>query len=249
MKKISIVFVLNLIATLSFSQDSEATEIVRKSDEKFRGENRYSEITMEIIRPSWTREISMKSWSKGNDFLMMLITGPARDKGTTFLKREKEIWNYLPTVDRLIKLPPSMMSQSWMGSDFSNNDLVRESSIITDYNHFMEGSETMEGLTAWKIRMESKPDAPVVWDKVLVWIDQVSYNQLRIEYYSDDGELTDTIIFSDIKEIGGKEIPNRMEMIPADEEGHKTVLTYQSMDFNPNLEDSFFSKQNMTRIR
>ncbi len=246
MKKLLAIFLLPLI---TIAQDQQAYEIMKKADERFRGEARYAELSMEIIRPTWTREMKIKSWSLGTDFSMMLITAPARDEGTTFLMRDREVWNYLPRVDRQIKLPPSMMSQSWMGSDFSNNDLVNESSILTDYDHYMAGEETLEGRKCWKIRLVTKPDAPVVYDEVYVWIDQSTYNQLRIEYYGEDNELLDTMEFSDIRNMSGREIPSRMEIIPADEEGHKTVIRYEAIDFNPGITESFFTKQNMTKVR
>jgi outer membrane lipoprotein-sorting protein len=110
-------------------------EIIQKMESQMRGETAQMEVTMTITRPRYTREMSMKSWALGDDYSLILITAPARDRGTAFLKRKKEIWNYLPSVDRMIKLPPSMMSQSWMGSDFSNDDLVRESSTIDDFSH------------------------------------------------------------------------------------------------------------------
>ncbi|MDZ7808203.1 MAG: outer membrane lipoprotein-sorting protein [Gracilimonas sp.] len=119
-------------------QAQNATEIVRKMDEKMRGESLEAEVTMTIVRPNWSREVSMKSWSRGTEYSMILITAPARDRGTAFLKRGNEIWNWVPSVGRTIKMPPSMMMQSWMGSDFTNDDLVRESSSVTDYDH--EGS-------------------------------------------------------------------------------------------------------------
>ncbi|MGK7371085.1 MAG: outer membrane lipoprotein-sorting protein, partial [Candidatus Halalkalibacterium sp. M3_1C_030] len=112
-------------------QAQDATEIVKRADEKMRGESSRAEITMEIIRPTWSRSISMKAWSLGMDYSLILVTAPARDEGTAYLKRGNEIWNWLPDINRTIKMPPSMMSQSWMGSDFSNNDLVEESSIVT----------------------------------------------------------------------------------------------------------------------
>jgi outer membrane lipoprotein-sorting protein len=127
-----LIFQLALITSI-FAQD--AIEIVKKADEKMRGKTSQAEMTIKTTRPTWTREMTVKTWIKGNDYAMILIQAPARDKGTVFLKRKKEVWNWLPTVERSIKLPPSMMSQSWMGTDFTNDDLVKESSIVEDYTH------------------------------------------------------------------------------------------------------------------
>lgn len=233
----------------SIAQDApDATEIVRRADQKMRGESSRSEITMRIVRPSWERELSMKGWSLGNRFSLILVTAPARDAGTAYLKRGNEIWHWLPDINRTVKLPPSMMSQSWMGSDFSNNDLVRESSIVTDYDHSLAGDSTVSGRDCWRIEMTPKPDAPVVWGTVVSYISMGEYLQLRTEFYDEDGRLVKTMEGSEIATLGGRTIPTRMDMIPADEEGHRTVLLYHSLQFDVGLEESFFSIQNMKRV-
>ncbi|MDZ7694671.1 MAG: outer membrane lipoprotein-sorting protein [Balneolaceae bacterium] len=236
-----------LFVTLSAGAQN-ATEIVRKADLKMRGESSRSEITMQIIRPSWERSLSIKSWNLGNEYSLMLITAPARDEGTAYLKRGNEIWNWLPDINRTIKLPPSMMSQSWMGSDFSNNDLVRESSIVTDYMHTMAGDSTVSGYDCYKIEMTPKPEAPVVWGKVTVFISKEEHLQLRTEFYDEDHYLMRTMTGSEVEERDGRLIPTHMEMIPAEEPGHKTVLIYEDIEFNVDLSQQFFSIQNMKRI-
>ncbi|MBD3616624.1 MAG: outer membrane lipoprotein-sorting protein [Gracilimonas sp.] len=229
-----------------FAQD--ATEIIRQMDEKMRGESLEAELTMTIVRPSWDRTISMKSWSRGTEYSLILITGPARDEGTAFLKRGNEIWNWVPSVGRTIKMPPSMMMQSWMGSDFTNDDLVRESSVVIDYEHELVGEETIEGYECYKIKMTPKPDAPVVWEQVDVWISKEEYIQLRSEFYDEYGELINVMKGMNVKEFDGRLIPSKMEMIPQDKEGHKTVMEYKSMEFNEGIPESFFSVQNMRRV-
>lgn len=226
-----------------------ATEIVQRMDEKMRGESLAAEVTMTIVRPDWSREVSMKSWSRGTEYTMILITAPARDRGTAFLKRGNEIWNWVPSVGRTIKMPPSMMMQSWMGSDFTNDDLVRESSAVTDYDHELVGEETIQGYECYKIEMTPKPDAPVVWTRVDVWISKEEYIELKAEFYDEFGELINVMNGIYIKEFDGRQIPSRMEMIPMDKEGHKTVLEYRSMEFNEGIPERFFSVQNMRRIQ
>lgn len=236
-----------LFSTPIFAQD--ATEIINKMDQKMRGETQTAELTMIIQRPSWSREVSMKTWSKGTEYTMILITGPARDEGTAYLKRGNEIWNWVPSVGRTIKMPPSMMSQSWMGSDFTNDDLVRESSVTTDYNHELIGEDTIEGYECHKIKMTPKPEAPVVWNHVNVWVSKEQYLQLKTEFYDEFGDLINVMYGTNVKEMGGRIIPSRMEMIPQDkEEGHKTILEYQSVTFNEPISDNFFSVQNMRRL-
>jgi outer membrane lipoprotein-sorting protein len=229
--------------------DLTAKEIIQKADEKMRGESNIATIKMTIIRPTWEREMTLKSWAKGTEYSLTLVTAPARDKGTAFLKREKEIWNWQPTIDRTIKMPPSMMMQSWMGSDFTNDDLVRESSIVTDYEHELLGTETLEGRNCYKIKMTPKPDAPVVWGEIIIWISKDEYLQLKSEFYDEDGYLVQTIYGKQVKEMDGRVIPSVLEVVPADEEGHKTRLEYLSLDFNEPIQPSFFSIQNMKRVK
>jgi outer membrane lipoprotein-sorting protein len=233
--------------TLGLAQD--AKEIIRKADQKMQGNSNKSEMRMTIVRPDWKREITMKSWSKGRELSLILITGPARDKGTSTLKRQKELWNWQPSIDRTIKLPPSMMLQSWMGSDFTNDDLVRESSIVNDYTHVLEKDTTIAGMDCYKIIMTPKPDAPVVWGKLIVYIEKVELNQLLVYYYDEDGFLVNTMELSEIRNMDGRNIPTRLEMMPAEEPENKTIIEYLTMDFDIDITDSFFSVQNMKRVR
>jgi len=241
-----IVMISLILSGVTLAQD--ATEIVRKMDEKMRGESLRAEVTMTIVRPDWSRQVTMESWSRGTEYSMILITAPARDEGTAFLKRGNEIWNWVPSVGRTIKMPPSMMMQSWMGSDFTNDDLVRESSAVTDYDHELVGEETIQGYECYKIEMKPKPDAPVVWTRVDVWISKEEYLELKAEFYDEFGELINVMNGMEVKEFDGRMIPSKMEMIPMDEEGFKTILEYKSMEFNENIPQSFFSVQNMRRL-
>ncbi|MEO0874716.1 MAG: outer membrane lipoprotein-sorting protein [Bacteroidota bacterium] len=247
MKKLSLFLTLLLTCGIILAQD--AKEIIQRAEDKLRGASSYSEMKMTVVRPDWSREVTMKSWAVGRDLSLILITGPARDKGVAFLKREREIWNWQPTIDRTIKMPPSMMMQSWMGSDFTNDDLVRESSILRDYDHELIDEETVDGRSSWKIKLTPKPDAAVVWGEIFMWVDQAEYIQLKTEFYDEDGYLVNTMLGKAIKDMDGKLLPSIMEIIPAEEEGHKTVLEYVSLDFDITVKDSFFSVQNMKRVR
>ncbi len=227
-----------------------ATEIIKKADEKARGiTSSQGLMKMTIVRPTWQREISIKSWSKGTDYSLMLITAPARDQGTAFLKRDQEMWNWQPSIDRAIKLPPSMMMQSWMGSDFTNDDLIRESSIVVDYEHRLVGTEEVEGYECYQIELIPKPEAPVVWGRVITWISKDEYLQLKTEFYDEDDYLVNTMLGKEVKEIGGRLLPTRLEMIPAEEEGKMTVVEQLELTFDEPIETSFFSLQNMKRVR
>ena len=232
-----------LIAVTSMAQD--AKEIVRLSDAHVRGKTMKGQMTIKIVRPDYTREMSMNIWSKGTQYSMVLVTAPAKDKGTTFLKRIKEVWDWVPTLERTIKLPPSMMSQSWMGTDFTNDDLVKETSVVDDYDHTILGEEKIGDRMCWKIQLIPKPNAAIVWSKVICWIDKKDYLELKTESYDDEGKLVNTLNASDVKMLGGRLLPSMLEMIPNDKPGHKTIITYQSEDFDKPISDDFFSTQNM----
>lgn len=236
--------------TVDFNAYSQtAEEIIEKADAKMRGTSSKSLMKMTVVRPDWTREVTMKGWSHGTEYSLILITAPARDKGQAFLKRKKEMWNWQPSIDRVIKMPPSMMLQSWMGSDFTNDDLVKESSIVHDYTHKLEKDTTINGLNAYKIILIPKPDAPVVWGKIVAYVDDVEYNQLLVYYYDEDDFLINTLSMSKIKEMGGKVIPTLLEMVPSEEPENKTVIEYLNLEFDIAIDETFFSLQNTKRVR
>jgi len=185
----------------------------------------------------------------GDEKALILVIAPARDKGTAFLKREKEMWNWQPNIDRVIKMPPSMMSQSWMGSDFNNDDLVKQSSIVVDYTHKHIGTEVIEDRECWKIELIPKENAAVVWGKIYSWISKNEYLQLKTEFYDEDDYLINTMRGKSIKNLGGKILPSILEITPEEEEGNKTIIEYLSLEFDIKIDDSFFSVQNMQRVR
>ena len=237
------------MSVLSIGQNLTAKEVVQKMDENAFGGRLKSIMKMTIIRPTWTRTMALKSWADGDDYSLILITSPAREKGISYLKRAKEMWNFQPSIDRTVKMPPSMMMQSWMGSDFKNDDLVRQSSIVEDYTHKLLGKETIDGRECYKIEMVPDEDAPVVWGKVIIWIDVKDFLNLKTEHYDEDNDLVDTILGKDVQKMGGRTLPARMVLLPADETGHKTIMEYQSIEFDTKFEDRFFSTQNMKRVR
>lgn len=232
------------------AQTPSATEIIRKADEKFNGEkSSLMVMSMTIIRPSWQRTIEFKNWSLGKEYALTLITSPAKEAGQTFLKRMTEMWSWNPQINRLIKLPPSMMSQGWMGSDYTNDDILKESSVVDDYDHQITGEEMIDGHSCYKIKMVAKEDAAVIWGHQIRWIDKKEYLVLKAELYDEDGILVRTESGSDIKTIDGRTIQTRIELVPADEPGNKTVIVIRDIKFNIQIQESFFSQQNMKNLR
>lgn len=238
-----------LLFSLSAATAQDAREIVRKADEKARGNSSLAQMTITTIRPKWTRSMTLKVWTKGTDYALLLVQSPAKDQGVAYLKRKKEVWNWLPALERTIKLPPSMMSESWMGTDFTNDDLVKEASVVEDYEHTLLGSERQSDRDCYKIQMIPKPEAAVIWGKVVVWIDKKDFLQLRTEFYDESGELVNTLVASEIKMLGGRLLPSKLEMIPAGKKGQQTTITYQSLLFDQALADAFFTTGNLTKVK
>ena len=248
-------FLLCIISLLYFSaypvfgDELSAKEIVIRANDLMRGKSSVATTIINVIKPDWSREMTAKTWSIEPDYAMILIIAPARDKGTVTLKRKKEMWNWIPSIQRIIKIPPSMMMQPWMGSDFNNDDLVRESSIVEDYTQSLIGEEKINGYDCYKISLIPKPEAGVVWGKIIMWISKEEYLELKIEYYDEDGTLVKYMTGSKIREMGGRIIPSYWEMIPVDKPGEKTTLEYKSLEFDIDISSSFFSEQEMKRVR
>ena len=250
MKKVLLMVIIGLIGSTAYSQEKlTAVEIIKKADELTRGKTNTSTMKMEIIRPTWKRSVTMKGWGRGMDFSMTYITSPAKDKGQVFMKRKTEMWNWMPTIGRMIKIPASMMSQGWMGSDYTNDDILKESSIVNDYTHKIIGEERVEGFDTYKIEMTPKEDAAVVWGKVYKWVVKDKYIQVKSEYYDEDDDLVKSDLGYEFKIMDGRLIPTRIEIVPANEEGNKTVIYLLDMKFDIDLPKTFFSQQKMKRIR
>ncbi len=237
-----------------------AYEIIDRADRKLRGKSSRVRMNMKIVRPDWSRKVSFQAWSLERKYSLIVIEAPARDEGNAFLKRGQELWHWVPSIERIIKLPPSMMMQSWMGSDFTNDDLIRESSIVYDYNHTRLGDTVLTGtnlvwgdtktekLDCFLLKAVPKPEAPVVWGKLLIWISKKYFVQVKTEFYDESGELIKKLKMGEIKQMDGRMIPSHLEMIPLDDPGQKTVIDYREIDFNIGLSPDFFSRQNIKRF-
>jgi len=249
MNRLSLILLSFVMPLIILAQSYTAKEIIKLADDKNRGFSSKGEMTMTIVRPGWSRSVTMKSWSKGNDFAMVLITAPPKEKGQVFLKRRNEMWNWVPSIDKMVKIPPSMMLQSWMGSDFTNDDLVQQSSIVKDYTHKLLGKENVRGLECYKIELVPLPDATVVWGKIITWITTSGFDLWKSEYYDEDMELVNIENAFDIKKMGDRSIPVRMEIEPVTKKGQKTILEINTMLFDIPIEESFFSQQNMKKVK
>lgn len=226
-----------------------ASEVVQKAYNHERGASSFAEMSILVNRPKWTRELSLKVWSKGTDLAMVLVTAPAREKGVVYLKRKKEVWNWIPAIERNIKLPPSMMAQSWMGTDFTNDDLVKEASIVEDYTHFFEKDTTVLGRSCYRIRMVPKQNAGIVWGKVVLAVDKKDYMVLSASYFDDDHSLASELRAKEVALLGGRLLPSVVEMVPANKKGHSTIMSYKSLVFDIPIKPDFFTTSNMQSVK
>ncbi len=247
--KIFVLFFFTLTVVQLPTAAQDAKQIIQYVLDLQNGKSNQAEVEMTLVRPKYTRSISMKSWSLGMDYFMIYIDAPARDKGQVFLKRSNDMWNWMPNISRMIKIPPSMMAQNWMGSDFTNDDLVKMNSLVEDYEHKLTGEETIEGFVCHIIELIPKPNSAVVWGKIMVWVAKDEYYQLRVEYYDEDFDLITKMEASDVKQFDDRKLPSKLVMTPLNKKGQQTIMNYKSISFSVDLPESFFSQQNMKRIK
>ena len=234
-------------AAAAASSELSAREILDRVDDLFRGDASHGEMTMTITTAHWQRTLSVEFWSRGRDETLYRILAPKKEKGTATLRVGNDLWNYLPKVKRVIKLPSSMLSAAWMGSHFTNNDLVRDSRMADDYTFERTFTGERDGEPVIEITCLPKPDAPVVWGKLVVRVRRSDYQPLATLYYDERLELARTMTFSDVTTLGGRRLPSRMTVVPADEPAERTLVEYDAIDFDPTLEDDLFSLRSLQR--
>jgi outer membrane lipoprotein-sorting protein len=250
MKRIGTIFICLLIVTslgLSRVEAADGREILRKVDDMWRGSSSAVIMTMSIKTEHWQRSLTMKGYSKGKDMTLVRIILPKQEAGTATLKVDESIWNYLPKTRRVMKIPSSMMMGSWMGSHFTNDDLVRESRLEDDYTFGLEEQTTDEGTEVYRLILTPRPEAPVVWGRIILLVRKDTLVPLWQEYYDEEEVLVRRATFSDVQQIGERLVPMTFRMVPIDKEGEYTEIKYEKLMFDVPLEDSFFSLQNLQR--
>ncbi len=220
-------------------------EVVDRLDDLYRSDSSHATMTMTVEKPRGTRELTMESWSKGDEQMLVVIRKPAREAGTATLRTEEGLWNYLPRADRMMRIPSGLLSDSWMGSHFSNDDLMRETSYEEDYSGEVEVGK-LEGREVLKLTLTPREDAPVVYSKLVFYVTRDDWVPLETEYY-DDGEVVRTMEYSNVETIGGKKLPTTMTLTPADADDEMTRVSYEDLEFGVDLDDGLFSKRGLRR--
>jgi len=241
MKKALIVLSIFIFISNSKANNISPEKILNNVDDLYRSNASHSILTLSVTTVNWQRTLTLEQWSKGEDKSLFKILKPKKEKGLATLRVDKNVWNYMPKVKRVVKIPSSMMSSSWMGSHFTNDDLVKQSRMADDYTF----SITFEGMQYGKAIIEvtclPNKEAAVVWGKVEVVVYADDYLPLRMMYYDEDLFLSRTLEFTNIEMMDGKMIPTMMNMIPTDEPGESTTVKWEEIQFNVTIDDDFFS--------
>lgn len=221
--------------------DARAIKIIDDMERIYRGESSRAEMTMKVQTPQYERTMKMSSVSRGEEKSFIRLLSPRKDRGISTLKLDEEMWNYFPKINKVIKVPPSMMMGSWMGSDFTNDDLVKQTSLTEEYDLALEETED-----TWRITLTPKAQTVTVWGKIDYVVDRNLMIPLAQNYYDDRGEMIRSLAFMEPKEFSGKLLPSRLEMIPLKKEGHKTVIIYETLEFDPaDVTEKAFTLRNL----
>jgi len=233
--------------TASGTEFKDAIALMRHIDRLWRSDSSRATLSMTVQTSRYKRTIKMESWSKGKDRSLIIIREPKKDRGIATLKVKENIWNYLPKINRVTKVPPSMMSGSWMGSHFTNDDLVKESTFEDDYVSKISFSGKRDGIVIYEVTSTPRPNAPVVWGKVVTKIEKTRLTPLVALYYDEDSQLARTMRFENVQKNGSRYVPMRLVLTPEDKPGESTAITYHDIKFDMKLPDRIFSLQNLQK--
>jgi len=227
------------------AQSLDARTMVRRTERELRAKTEQGTVSMTVRTPDWQRTLEMDYWGINPDRTFIRVTAPAKEAGTSTLRIGSNMWNYLPSVERVIKIPPSLMLRSWMGSDFTNDDLVRESSLEKDYDHKLDGEVTQDGDRCYRVISTPKPNAPVVWGHLVLFVRKQDFLPRREEYYDEKGTLQKVLTFEDFRQMSDRLYPARWKMDSVTKPGHETMLVYGKLIFDRPIPASVFTQENL----
>ena len=231
-----------LLSSFTSFADDDAAALLKKMDELFRSKSSVATMKMQIVTPNWQRTLEMQSWTRGMDDTFIRVLSPRKDRGVATLKIDKEMWNYFPKINKVIKVPPSMMMGSWMGSDFTNDDLVREVSLVEEY----QVTKSEEGEN-YRLTLIPKENTVTVWGRIEIVVNQQNLLPVEQSYFNEKGEKVRTMLFTEIRDFNGKKMPAIMTMMPLNKTGHKTVIEYVEAEFDVELPSNVFTLRNLQK--
>lgn len=231
-----------------FGEERDGKAIVRDAIDHWRGLSSYTEMTMLIHRPDWERSMTMRAWTKGDDHSLVRVIEPKKDRGNGTLTDDNSMWSYSPKINRVIKVPSSMMGQSWMGSDFSNKDIARADEIVDEYDHSILSVDVADGITVYEIKSIPHEDAAVVWGSEVLRIRE-DHIVLEHSFFDQDGELVKSLQTLEIAEMGSRTIAKRQRMSKADEPEKWTEIQVHDVEYGVELKDSLFTLSSLRNPR
>jgi outer membrane lipoprotein-sorting protein len=235
---------LAVSATVSAAQEPNGRDILDRVERLLWGTTVQGEYQMTITTPRWQRSLDLRVWMDRPRRSFVRIVSPAKEAGIGSLRIGAEMWNYLPNVERIVKIPPSMMLQPWMGSD---DDLVKESSILDDYTHKVLGVSPFDGQPSYQVEAIPKAEAAVVWGRIVYWVRRSDFIPLKQEFYSERGELVRVMTFSEVRSVGGRTLPTRWEMRPSARPGNVTTVVMKDAVFDQPVDESIFTQRNLQK--
>ena len=247
-KSILITLLMLLVASPGLAEERDATAIVRDAVNHWRGLSSDGVMTMIIHRPDWERTMTMRAWTKGDDRSLVRVLEPKKDRGNGTLTDDNSMWSFSPKVNRVIKIPSSMMGQSWMGSDFSNKDVARADDIVDQYDHTLLGTEEHDGVVVYEIESIPHEDAAVVWGREVLSI-RDDHVVTTHRFYDQDGELVKTLTSLEIGEMDGRTIALRQRMSKVETPDELTEIAVESVEYDIDLPDSLFTLSNLRNPR
>ncbi|MCH9695455.1 MAG: outer membrane lipoprotein-sorting protein [Gammaproteobacteria bacterium] len=247
MKKPMLLLTL-LLCSANGLADDDARGIVRAAIDHWRGLSSYTEMTMVIHRPDWERTMTMRAWTQGQDQSLVRIIEPRKDRGNGTLIDDNNMWSYSPKVNRVIKVPSSMMNQSWMGSDFSNKDIAKVDDIVDEYEHTLLSTEVVDGETVYEVQSVPNEDAAVVWGKEVMLISE-NHIVLEHDFYDQDGELVQQLRTLEVAEMGGRVVAKRQRMNDVATPDEWTEVKVNSVDYEVQIADNMFTLSNLRNPR
>jgi len=246
--RILILLLSSLLAASAMADERDAATIVKDAIDHWRGLSSETVMTMIIHRPDWERTMTMRGWTKGDDRSLVRVLEPRKDRGNGTLTDDNSMWSYSPKVNRVIKIPSSMMGQSWMGSDFSNKDVARADDIVDQYDHSILSSEDVDGIRIYEIEAIPHEDAAVVWGREVLSI-RDDHVVTTHKFYDQDGELVKTLTSLEIGEMGGRIVAKRQRMSKVETPDEWTEIQVVSVDYEVELKDSLFTLSNLRNPR
>jgi hypothetical protein len=242
------IFLIFLSLSPVFSQEEiDAKEIINRVDQLLRGDSSHGTVEMKVVTKRWKRTLSLEIWSEGTEKALIRILKPKKEEGTATLKVGADIWNYLPKIDRTIRVPSSMMMGAWMGSHFTNDDLVKESQLVRDYDVELTFKGERDSVPVYEFTLTPHPDAPVVWGSMEYRVRSDDLMPIWAKYYDEKGTLKRNMTFHDFKKMGGRVVPTLMKLVPAEKPEEYTQMLYHSLEFNIEIPNRMFSLSSLRR--